>query len=93
MVASNQQMFPRYGHSSAISVRSIEGWILVITNVHEEASEEGISYLFGEHREIENVHLNLDRRSDDIKVDHHRMINVQEILLDEASIVLVVCRF
>lgn len=46
---------------------SIEGYVIIAQNIHEEATEEDIADFFQEFGDVKNIHLNLDRQSGYVK--------------------------
>lgn len=47
--------------------KSIEGYVLIGTNIHEEAIEEDLDDFFSEFGKVKSMHLNLDRQTGYVK--------------------------
>ncbi|XP_018682894.2 RNA-binding protein Y14A-like [Musa acuminata AAA Group] len=48
-------------------LNAIEGWIILVTRVHEEAQEDDLHNAFHQFGQVKKLHLNLDRGTEFVK--------------------------
>lgn len=49
------------------AAKSVEGWVLIATNIHEEAQEEDVYDMFADYGDLTYIQVPLDRRTGYVK--------------------------
>ncbi|KAI3632028.1 hypothetical protein MIR68_009864 [Amoeboaphelidium protococcarum] len=44
-------------------LKSIEGWVVMVAGVHQEAEEDSVIDKFSDFGKVQSIHMNLDRRT------------------------------
>lgn len=60
--SGDDSSFDKIESGNTLHSKSVEGWVVIIRNIHEEAQEDDIIDLFSDCGPVKNIHLNLDRR-------------------------------
>ena len=49
------------------AAKSVEGWVICVSGIHEETQEDDLYERFSDYGQIKNLHLNLDRKTGYVK--------------------------
>ena len=61
--AAEARPSPVTDRATVVPCKSVEGWVVFVSGVHEEAADDDLIDLFGEHGQVLGVTVSLDRET------------------------------